>query len=104
MTIRELPTLAVSTVIVVAARNALFLVRGQLSRSRSEQAVRIAPSKSATKLTRQIMPVPLGNLRFLLVSMLLGNRAMLGGMSPMLLCRIARLEVVSSQTRLVNGF
>jgi len=44
---------------VVAARNALFFVRGQLTRSRSPQEIRIAPSKSATKLARQITFVPL---------------------------------------------
>ena len=55
VTIRELPTLAVSTVIVVAARNALFLVRGQLTRSRSPQATRTLPSNIATKLIRQII-------------------------------------------------
>jgi hypothetical protein len=74
-----LPNITVSTVIAVSARNALFLVRGQLTRSRSPQATRIAPNKIATKLTRQIMLAPLGNLLFLLVSTLLGNHAMPGG-------------------------
>lgn len=51
------PTLAVSTVMVVAARKALFLVRGQLVRSRSPQATRMLPSKSATKLIRHNIAV-----------------------------------------------
>jgi len=45
----------VSTVIEVSARNALFLVRGQLTRSRSPHATRIDANKSATKLARQII-------------------------------------------------
>jgi hypothetical protein len=100
MACRVVPTLAVSTVIVVAARKALFLVRtsGQLTRSRSPQAMSIDANKTATKVVRQIMPASLGNLRFLLVPMLLGNRATLGDMLPRLFCRIARLVVVSSLT------
>ena len=98
VTIRELPTLAVSTVIVVAARNALFLVRGQLTRSRSPQATSRLPISTATKLIRHIMLVLLESLRFLLVSMLLGNRATLGGRLPMRSYRIAHLAVVSNRT------
>jgi hypothetical protein len=71
-------------------------VRGQLTRSRSPQATRMLANKSATKLARQIMLVALGNLRSLLVSMSLGSRATLDGMSPTLFCRIARLVVVTS--------
>jgi hypothetical protein len=48
-TSRVLPTLAVSTVIVVSARNALFLVRGQLTRSRSPQATRMLANKTRHK-------------------------------------------------------
>jgi hypothetical protein len=60
-TVRLVPTLAVSTVIVVAARKALFLVSGgQLTRSRSPHAVSIDANKSATKLTLQII-ANLGN-------------------------------------------
>jgi hypothetical protein len=55
MTCRVVPTLAVSTVIVVE-RKALFLVSGgQLTRSRSPQAISIDANKSATKVVRQIM-------------------------------------------------
>ena len=43
--------LAVSTVTMVE-RNALFLVSGQLTRSRSPHAVRIDANRSATKLIR----------------------------------------------------
>jgi hypothetical protein len=52
-TVRVLPRLAVSTVMVVAARKALFLVNGgQLTRSRFPHATRIDANKSATKLAR----------------------------------------------------
>jgi len=50
---------------VVFARGALFLTRAQLTRSRSAHAVSIVASKSATKLARQIMLVPLVVLRVL---------------------------------------
>jgi hypothetical protein len=84
----------------------LFLVRtsGQFTRSRSPQATRIDANKSATKLIRQIILVPLGSLRFLLVPMLQESRATLDGMSPTLFDRIARLVVVSSLTVQVVGF
>jgi hypothetical protein len=53
MACRVVPTLAVSTVMVVAARKALFLVSGgQLTRSRFPQARSIDANKSATKLAR----------------------------------------------------
>jgi hypothetical protein len=75
-TVRLEPTLAVSTVIVVAARKALFFtIGGQLTRSRSPHATRIDANKSATKLTRQIMlaflhmpQLPAGIVRILLLS------------------------------------
>jgi hypothetical protein len=54
-------------------------------------------NNTATKLIRQIILGPLGSLRFLLVPMLMGSRATLGDMSPMLLYCIARLVVVSSR-------
>jgi hypothetical protein len=76
----------------MVALSALFFVRGsQLRRSRSPHATRIDANKSATKVVRQIMLASLGSLRFLLVSMLLESRATLGGMSPTLFYRLARL-------------
>ena len=89
---------------VVAARKALFLVRGQLTRSRSPQATRMLANKTATNALRQIMPAPLGSRRFLLVSMLLESRATLGDMLPMLLGRIARLVIVSSRIGIKASF
>lgn len=104
-TVRVLPRLAVSTVMVVAARKALFLVSGgQLTRSRSPHATRIDASKSATKLARQIIAGPRESLRYLLVPMLLGSCARLGDRSPKLLYRIERLVVVSSRIVRVTGF
>jgi hypothetical protein len=78
------PYCGAAIVIVVSktvALKALFFVRGsQISLARSPHATRIDANKSATNVVRQIMLVPLGNLRFLLVSILRGNLARLGGM------------------------
>jgi hypothetical protein len=56
-----------------------------------------------TKLIFQIMLVPLGSLRFLLVPMLLGNLARLDGMPSTLVYLLARRASLPNLIQIVNG-
>jgi hypothetical protein len=73
----------------------LALVVSQFSRTRSAQAVRVMASKLIS--ARRFMLVPVENLLFLMVPMLLESLATLGDNCPKRFCLLVRLRALSNQ-------
>jgi hypothetical protein len=88
--------------VLVTLDRALFLVGGQLRRSRSAQAV--SDAKKTNRIRLFFMLVAQESWLSLMAPTLLGSRARLGGMHPRLFCRLVRLCALSNPIELKGYF